>query len=281
MSMEPSETRLSEKKYWDAKYGTSPLLRWRLRIKRSLNEGILRAFRRYYTYLLWDVIYPKYLPATPGLKVLEVGSAPGEHLVKMARIFGYVPFGVEYSEQGVEMNREVFCLNGLDPDNVLHYDFLSEEFQGQYKDTFDLVVSDGSIERFAGPKEVIRKHIDVLKDGGHLIVSIPNLRGMNYALTFLFNRRILGLHNLEIMDKRNFEALFDDQPLRLRFCDYFGTFNFGLFFAKRYSPLRIPLLFCHGLQLLFNGLFRLSLRDKGWESRFFSPCLMYIGVKKE
>ena len=125
-----------------------------------------------------------------GAKVLEVGSAPGWHLVRLNQTFGFIPYGIEYSESGVELNREVFILHNINPDNVIHADFLSDEFHEQYKGYFDIAISRGFIEHFTDIEDIIEKHINLLTKGGYLIVSIPNLRGANYILTWLFHREL-------------------------------------------------------------------------------------------
>ena len=45
---------------------------------------------------------------------------------------GCVPFGVDYSEPGIEANRQVFSAHRLDPNNVICADFFAEAFQAQH-----------------------------------------------------------------------------------------------------------------------------------------------------
>ena len=63
--------------------------------------------------------------------------------------FGYDPYGVEYTDQGVEVNRRVFSRRGLDPAHVIHADFLSREFQDCYRGAFDVVCSPGTVVLFS------------------------------------------------------------------------------------------------------------------------------------
>ena len=117
------------------------------------------------------------------------------------------------------------------------------------------------------------------RPGGRLLVSIPNLRGLNYALAWFFNRPVLAMHNIGIMSRQVFSTLFDPERLSLLFCDYYGTFDFGLFNTQPSAPQRHVLAVCRKLQLGLNVAFR-ALGQKGAESRFSSPYLVYIGVKK-
>jgi SAM-dependent methyltransferase len=240
-----------------------------------------RCLRYYSDYLLWDVILPKYLPRQEGLKVLEIGSAPGDTLVRLKETFGYIPYGVEYSEPGAKLNREIFTGHGIDPSNVIQADFFSPEFQDKYRGYFDIVLSNGFIEHFTNVEDVIRGHINVLAKGGHLVVIIPNLRGMNYFLCYVFNRKIPAMCNIKIMRKDEFRRLFGEEFLQSKFCGYYGTFDFGVFNTEQGSPLRFLLGLCKVWQAIFNAVFPRLFRDKGAESSFFSPYLIFIGIKKE
>jgi SAM-dependent methyltransferase len=284
--------KLTEKAYWNSVYEPGVIEQerpsWKRRLKSLIKKslaptsvGEVLEYRHSYTeYFLWDVVYQRYLPKAQGAKVLEVGSAPGRHLVILNQTFGFIPYGVEYSESGVELNRELFTLHNINPDNVIHADFLSTEFHERYKGYFDIVVSRGFIEHFTDVEDVIEKHIDLLAKGGYLIVSIPNLRGANYILMRLFHRELIPMHNLDIMQKDKFSKLFDREGLLTLFCDYYGVFDFGTFSAERDSQLHYVLAFCDKLQLILNVAFRLLFRDKGAQSGLFSPHLIFIGMKK-
>ncbi|MFQ6034778.1 MAG: class I SAM-dependent methyltransferase [Sedimentisphaerales bacterium] len=277
--------QLTEKQYWDSIHKAKVAKRKRYFVKRNLKILATRLFenefvRCYADYLLWDIIYKEYLPKTKGAKILEVGSAPGNNLVRLSQRFGFIPYGVEYSESGVELNRKVFILNNINPNNVIHADFLSDDFQKQYSSYFDAVISAGLIEHFEDVGDIVEKHINLLTEGGYLIVSIPNLRGANYVWQWLFNKDLLPMHNIDIMQKRKFSKIFNKVCLSTLFCDYYGVFNFGLFVAKENSPLRFVLTCCKILQLILNLVFRLLFRKAGAESRLFSPYLLFIGVKK-
>ena len=172
-------SRLSEKKHWDAVH-VQQKRHWETkqqtenfdfrhaslpqRIKRRIRAVLgdnARVLSAYDEHLLWNVIYERFLPKADGSKALEVGSAPGNHLVQLNAKFGLSPYGVEYSEPGVELNRQVFSAHHLDPDNVIHADFFAPSFQGG-QDYFDVVISRGFIEHFADVGDVIEKHVNLL-----------------------------------------------------------------------------------------------------------------------
>ena len=124
----------------------------------------------------------------------------------------------------------------------------------------------GFIEHFSDVKNVIRNHVNLLKKGGICLITVPNINGINYLLTFLFNRRVLRMHNFEIMKKETLKKVFEDSALRILYLNYFGTFDsYSLF---------------HGyLQYMLNLVFHILFKEKGLENRLFSPHLICIGRK--
>ena len=277
--------KLSDKQYWDSHYeqksSTSQLGDIDKKPpKKSIDDKLRNTlFRGYADYLLWEKIFPKYLIKNK-LKVVEIGSAPGKELVRLHKVFDLEPYGIEYSESGVKLNQRNFIENGINPQNVIHADFLSEEISRQYESSFDIVMSRGFIEHFDNPKEIVKKHINLLKKGGILIISIPNLRGFNYVMQRLFDNHVIQIHNIGIMEKKEFTKLFDDERLSMSYCEYYGTLNFNLFAAKKRTIGSFLLLFFKVLQLLLNALFHIVLGKRGAESKTFSPYLIYIGVRK-
>lgn len=241
--------------------------------------------RNYHDYLLWEVIYRKFMPEAKGAKILEIGSAPGGHLVRLSKRFGFIPYGIEHSERGVVLNREVFRSHNINPDNVIYADFFSEEFQKNYRGSFDIVISRGFVEDFPhmDAESIIAQHINLLSENGYLFVTIPNFRGIYYVWARLFDNELLTNANTDIMQKEKFSMLFNGKGLSPLFCGYYGTFNCG---DDRFSPsvnspvMRLALFLFTSVQRIANVLFRVALRERGMESALFSPYLIYIGAKK-
>jgi SAM-dependent methyltransferase len=282
-------THTSEKRFWEKKNKTNSTVRGshslnnRLKtsLKKLLGKRLLEYMSSYEDYLLWNVIYTKYLPQRAGAKVLEVGSAPGDFLVRLSETFNFVPYGIEYTDIGVDLNRKVFAENNIDPDNVIHGDFLSDDFHDSYEGQFDMVISRGFIEHFTDAKGIVEKHLNLLAKGGVLVISIPNLHGINYLLARIFHKELIPMHNLTIMQKQEFKELFDKSQVTDLFCNYYGTFNFGLFNAPEDSLLQSVLGLCMKMQIPLNLAFRLLLKNRGAESALFSPSLIFIGVKRK
>jgi SAM-dependent methyltransferase len=286
-------TALSGKTYWDdvhqnksvtvstaAEKHPDRLRNAVRRLKRLVGQRWLNRFAAYDDYLLWESLFPRLLTNLAGAKVLEVGSAPGKFLVKFSQRYGCVPYGVEYSEAGAQSNRTLFAANGYSPDHVICADFFSEQFLNQYAGTFDLVISRGFIEHFTDVSSVIDRHASLLAANGTLLVSIPNLRGLNYALVRFFHPEVIAIHNLTIMQKDAFAKLFEREDLETVFCDFYGTFSFYVFNAQQHSARRHAMNAAYRVQPLLNLGFRSVFGDHGFETAFCSPYLLYVGRRR-
>jgi SAM-dependent methyltransferase len=232
----------------------------------------------YSEYEFWNVLLPRWIVPDSQKSVLEVGSAPGGHLVEFHRLFGYRPFGVEYTESGVESNRRTFLKHGFDPDQVIHADFFAAQFQNEYANRFDAVLSRGFIEHFENVEEVIGHHLHVLKPGGFLIVIIPNLQGMHLRAVRRYAPEMLPLHNLVIMNRDRFRQLFQDPSLDHKFCGYQGGVH--LLMGSDVPGNRMPegkrarLRRVQGVLNLMQGA--MGSIDSGQTS----PYLLYVGQKR-
>ena len=177
------------------------------------------------------------LPPRPDFSVLEVGCTPGRHLLWWNRLFGYQPYGVEYTANGVEVTRTAFREAGLPAGNVIHADFFDKEFQARYRERFDVVFSLGFIEHFKDAAHVVQLQVDLLKQGGYLVCWIPNLLGLSLPILKLCGQEFLDAHNCSIMNHGVFRRLFSEQSLRTLYCGPCPglTFYGKAFFRQRGS----------------------------------------------
>lgn len=291
--MNELNNKLSDKEYWNSiyaqdkrdeetnMYSDSFLITALKRIKKKLERiQILNFFtQNYSTNFLWNKIYAKYLPVNSEYKFLELGSAPGKVPIQMNKNFGYVPFGLEYTDSGVRVNRNFFVSNGFSPDNVIHDDMFSVDFLENNKKKFNVVNSNGLIEHFDNVLEVIDIHLELLKEDGYLVITIPNFKGFNEKLSKFLFPTFMDIHNQSIMDEKKFAELFEKKKLDKKFCGYVGTFNMVL---QTVGPSRVKKFIFFNLLILhflvINPLLYIFCRN-GFESPSFSPYLVYIGKK--
>lgn len=285
--------RLTDREYWEKEYKgkfldegagndqTSLYKRVTNLIKKLVGKKNMRMAAPYDQYLLFDIVLARCLgDVKKGLNVMEIGCAPGSLVIKLAKAFDLTPHGVEYTLSGAKLCKDNFERHGLDPDNIFYADVLSDEFQSQHSEKYEVVISRGLIEHFEHPDNIVKAHMLLLKPGGHLIISVPNLRGIYWLWTYIFNKSQLPLHNLHIMRLSEFRKLFSDGDLHEQWCGYIGTFNLWMFTAdKPGSVLKFILRIRIVAQMALNVLFRLVFRDKGMETSLLSPDLLYIGKK--
>ena len=160
-------------------------------------------------------------------KILEIGCAKAKHLIYFAREFGYEIYGIDYSESGIEIANENLKIAGIQG-TILCEDAFKTSFKSE---SFNVVYSMGLIEHFENPKGIINVHINLLKKGGKLIITVPNFRNSLYLILSMFLRKdkeILETHNLSIMNKEKLKELMLNQELKVLFLDYFGPINLML-----------------------------------------------------
>ena len=266
--------RLSAKTYWDKVHENK-----RLNNENSIKNTILHICRNYPNYLIWEKIFPKYLKNNEPGNVIEIGCAPGGYLINFYTRFGIIPYGIEYSHQGVKVTSERFASLNLPVENIIEADFFDDSLIEKYRENFNVVYSRGFIEHFDDPAEVIKRHDNLLKKGGLLIIQIPNLRGCNFYISKFLNIDSHNIHNLQIMELDSFKKIFQLDSYEVLFCDYVGFFSFGLFNANTKFK-KILLRIIQLIQLPLNFLFRQFSKLVILENRYTSPYLLMVARKK-
>jgi SAM-dependent methyltransferase len=226
--------------------------------------------------ILWEDILPQHV--TPGGSVLEIGSAPGVYVARFARLFGYEPFGLEYTVDGVAQNRAYFAARGHDPDNVIHADLFDDAAIAPLEARFDAVISFGFIEHFEDPAEAIERHIRLCKPGGLLVLTVPNMRRFNWLTMRLLEPHIEPHHNLSVMSPKALERLFDPAVVEKKFAGYYGGYNFTNRDVSRRWQRPIALVMMNLAPIVHGALNK--LRPRRFESATFSPYIAFVGRKR-
>ncbi len=284
--------RLTDEKFWDRFWSQTIYGKNKDQVKgsrmknavknllhRLLGERVWDRTRNYSEYVLWERLFPRFLPPFKGKKILEIGSAPGVNLVRFHRDFGLDVYGVEYTAAGTEINRRVFRENGLPPDHVVQADLFSPDYQKMNREGFDIVFSAGLLEHFQNTSPVIDAHLSLLKKNGLLVVVIPNFTGIYHAWARLFNRGLLDSHNLSIMKSDRFRQLFDRMDLHPLYCGYYGSFDFSLFGLSSDSRFRVVTTLFNALQRVVNLACRSFFPNGGIAGGWVSPFLIYVGER--
>lgn len=104
-----------------------------------------------------------------GIKALEVGSGKGNEIVQLAKR-GAACVGLDFSESAMTLMRKRLAREGLTMP-LVRGDARNLPFQSG---SFDLVYSQGVLEHFAQPAEVLQEQYRVLREGAFIVVEVPN-----------------------------------------------------------------------------------------------------------
>jgi 2-polyprenyl-3-methyl-5-hydroxy-6-metoxy-1,4-benzoquinol methylase len=205
--------RLSDKTFWENRWKQiEEPKEIRRDTKHAVNSELLK-------------IFDKYLPKQTGLKILEIGGAPGQFLAYFAKEFGYSAHAIDYSTTGCDKMREAFEGVNLNV-TIYNRDIFSDLLD---LPRFDIVFSMGFIEHFRDLDGIVGKHVELLKPKGTLVLGIPNYRGISQAVLKRLAPRKLSMHNLETMDMKTWESFEKKYGLKTEFKAYIGGFNPGRF----------------------------------------------------
>jgi len=128
-----------------------------------------------------------------GSKVLEVGCGRSRWLPYLARERKLVVAGVDIEPYAAELARANLAGYGAEGE-ILCRDAFVREQNPDLVGRFDLVYSMGVMEHFDDVSARIEVLSGYLRPGGRILTTVPNLRGMNWALQRLADLETLEMH---------------------------------------------------------------------------------------
>jgi SAM-dependent methyltransferase len=144
--------------------------------------------------------------ATGPLRILDVGSAGG-YLGLILKARGHYVAGVERDPELAEKARPIY-------DRFFEVDVDGFDFpeRGEY----DLIIFADVLEHLRDPAAVLRRSFGSLKEGGKIIISVPNVANFVVRLSLLFGNfdyRDLGIldrTHLRFFTLRTLKSLLED-----------------------------------------------------------------------
>jgi SAM-dependent methyltransferase len=145
---------------------------------------------------VWSAIFQRtFSEAKPGDKCIEVGCADSRYLPWIAQRHGLAVAGVDYSEAGCRLAEKRLAQAGVTGE-IFQRDIFAanDDLAGK----FDYVVSFGLVEHFDDPRTVLRAMRRLLKPGGRILTTTPNVTpgAMNVVIYRATAPRILAMHKL-------------------------------------------------------------------------------------
>jgi 2-polyprenyl-3-methyl-5-hydroxy-6-metoxy-1,4-benzoquinol methylase len=198
------------------------------RLPSSLNVGVWNTKRLLKKYVRSDSRY------------LEIGCAPGKILAWVAGVLKADVAGLDYSESGIAKCRSLFEALKLKVD-LYQEDLFNHHLLPA---SFDVVASFGVIEHFDDAQAAVQRHIELVKDGGMVLIVVPNYGGIYGWLQRWSDASNLALHNLEIMSPNALMALADLPNVESVRAYFFGAMSPWLVnFDKRLPSFLSKLVF--------------------------------------
>jgi SAM-dependent methyltransferase len=155
-----------------------------------------------------------------GGEAIEVGCVPGNWLVYLNREYGYRVSGIDYSER-IEYTRANLRFNGIEPVDLIHGDLFSFRPEKLY----DLVFSSGFVEHFEDHELVVRRHIELTRPGGLIVIMVPNLRNLHWVLCRMFQPSLLAVHRFPLMRREVLRGVLQKNGAEVLHCEYTKTFR--------------------------------------------------------
>jgi 2-polyprenyl-3-methyl-5-hydroxy-6-metoxy-1,4-benzoquinol methylase len=143
-----------------------------------------RRFHEYFQFALGDL-------GSRGQRLVEVGAGGSIILPYLGREFGFHVVGLDYSTTGCLLAEQNLQREGVKGDVLCADVFdLPAEVMGQA----DVVVSFGVVEHFADPADCMRACSRLLKPGGVMVTTVPNMAGLVGQLQRLLDPAVFQRH---------------------------------------------------------------------------------------
>lgn len=175
---------------------------------------------KYSTDLAFRDLFDRYLKR--GGTCFEIGCYPGRFLAYLCKTFDYEANGIDTTPFVVTRLPQFLRSNGVQVGELVEGDFFKHRFTRRY----DVVCSFGFLEHFTDYPSVIRKHAEIVNDGGTLILTCPNFRGAQHLLRRLLDPEDLKRHVLPSMDFRAWTSILSAAGMNVIFQGYYRTLGF-------------------------------------------------------
>lgn len=178
-------SEVTTKEYWDQFWGEGD-------IKHpvyNIDRGLFYSYKQLFTRCFEDA---RARLGVHRLNVIDCGCGEGLFLRFIAEQFENIDLtGIEYSD-AIEKSRKL----GEDLDlefNLIHGDIF-DEWDAQYLEKFDVVMSVGLIEHFREPSEILVQMNKLLKPGGVMVTIIPSFAGIFNFLWRVYDSKNYSYH---------------------------------------------------------------------------------------
>lgn len=156
---------------------------------------------------------------------IELGGFPGYYAVFLKKYFKLDVTLLDYFVHQPVTNA-LLQANGMRESDI--HIIETDLFNHQEVKQYDLVLSCGLIEHFNDTADIIQRHINFVKPGGTLFITLPNFNALNGWFQKSFDRDNYDKHNISCMDPKLLAHICRDAGLEVIQSRYFGYFSLWL-----------------------------------------------------
>jgi 2-polyprenyl-3-methyl-5-hydroxy-6-metoxy-1,4-benzoquinol methylase len=172
---------------------------------------------------LWDKLVNENKSTAKSKTLIEVGAYPGRYLAYLSKKFNLIPTALDYNSDKSKIE-ETFKKFNITEFEILIADFIKYTNEKKY----DIVISNGFIEHFEDYHSIVKKHSELLKEGGTMLIMVPNKRYVRKWFDWLCDYDNLKIHNTKCMSKNEFKNFASDNNLKVIAIGYFGSFAYNV-----------------------------------------------------
>ncbi len=148
---------------------------------------------------------------SPGARLADIGCAAGDLTMELQAL-GYSMTGIDFESERIARAREVAAKKGLD---VL---FVTRELQEtSQEEWFDGMIMGEVLEHFSHPRAILDQHLALVRPGGKIVITVPNMANLRARLKLLFFGQFPD-HNpqhLYYFTRRRFLEEFRELPIQI------------------------------------------------------------------
>jgi 2-polyprenyl-3-methyl-5-hydroxy-6-metoxy-1,4-benzoquinol methylase len=152
-------------------------------------------------------------------KLLEIGGFPGKFAAYFIKKFNCDVTILDSYIDSVKI-RKVEEINGIEPNSIKY--IKANFLDALLNEDYDIVCSLGFLEHFINTKDIIERHLQCLKKGGILFITIPNFKSINGLVQRIFHRENYIRHNIKCMDVPLLEGILKKLEMEKFIVEYYG-----------------------------------------------------------
>eukprot|EP01132_Coremiostelium_polycephalum_P011510 gene11510-14095_t len=156
---------------------------------------------------------------------IELGGFPGYYAVFLKKYFDLDVTLLDYFVHP-PITAKLLKENGLEEKDIQIIE--TDLFQYKPEKQYDLVLSFGLIEHFNDTADIINRHINFVKPGGTLFITLPNFRALNGWFQKRFDPDNYDKHNINCMDPKLLAGICEQAGLEVIQSRFFGYFSLWL-----------------------------------------------------